>query len=210
MLQPAPLMRAWRTPCGDEQERTFGCVPARFSGQTTTLSNVTMVLWEVHVSANAIPACPSPSGEVCARQACGPSSLAMEEALAKYQGKAVMLMRGGCSFEQKWLTLKDVGAAAMIVVQNTVGAFPIEMVIGPGDNERYDHVHFSQTNIPACMTFSDQWERFAGRASVHVSFNHVQKYRFEDESVPRNDITGQPPCLILLWHRPLCSAFVVA
>lgn len=193
-------MHAWRTPRWDEQERTFGCEPARFSGQQTTLSNVTMVLWE------AIPACP-PSVTVCDRQACSPSSLAKEEALAKYQGKAVMLMRGGCSFEQKWLTLKDVGAAAMIVVQNTVGAFPIEMVIGQGTtgNERYDHwrVEPNGVGIPACMTFSDQWERFAGRTNVHVSFQHFQRYRFQDENVPRNDITGQPPCLILLWHRPL-------
>lgn len=180
-LPPAPLMRALRTLRGHEQERTFGCAPARFSGQQTTLSNVTMVLWEVDRDASAW-------------EACAPSGLVGEQALAKYQGKAVMLMRGGCSFERKWLTLKDVGAAAMIVVQNIAGAFPIEMVMGPGSsNERYDYwrVEPNGIGIPACMTFSHQWTRFAG-SSVHVSFKHIKQYRFEDERVPRNDITGQP------------------
>ena len=179
-MPQAPVTRA-RELCGDEQARSFGCEPAKFSGELATLRNVTMVLWEA-------------DGDEDDKTACEPSRLDRDEALTKYGGKAVMLMRGKCTFEQKWLTLSDLNAAAMIVVQNIAGAFPIGMMMTEeSENAKYNNHNYMRNGvgIPACMTFSDQWERFASLSSVRVTLDQVKKYRFEDEHVPRNDITGR-------------------
>ena len=160
--------------------RHFGCTPARFTGENRNLANVSLVLFEADKG--------SDHREACKGFAVTP------EAKARYGGKVIMIMRGGCNFEQKWLVLKDLGAIGMIVVNNRQGAFPTTMMFGDGDNGKYDYWRIEANGIgyPACMTFYSEWERFAGLASVRLSFKHYAKYTdtSTEEKIPRNDITG--------------------
>ena len=128
------------------------------------------------------------------KKACSALSISLEEARSKYARKAVMVMRGGgCSFEAKWLTLRDLGAGAMIVVDSKPGHFPVSMELPYyGQNAYYNdwRTEPNGVGIPVCMTFHEMWDRFASLSNVRVNFKYFRKYRFDDERLPDNDITG--------------------
>jgi len=170
------------------QERTIGCTPAEFSGEDTSLANMTMVRLEADQDNQDRLACRNEAGEYAL-------AIPVEDARAKYARKAVMVMRGGCTFEDKWRTLQELGVGAMIVVDAKPGHFPIPMELGTsGPNAKYNRwdVEPNGVGIPVCMTYHEMWERFAPLSNVAVNFRFIRKYRFSDERVPDNDITGPP------------------
>ena len=62
-----------------------------------------------------------------------------------------MVMRGGCSFKDKWIVLQELGAVGMIVVQDKQNNFPVQMEMGT----EFDYWRVKPNGIgaPACMTF---------------------------------------------------------
>jgi len=161
---------------GHCQVSKFGCAPALFSGEDRNLADVKLVL---------LGKTDDQDPQACAFKV-------TPEAEAKYRGNAIMVMRGSCSYEKKWGELKDLGPAAMIVVDDRPGAFPVVMEFGDGENWKFDLVQTKPNGVgyPVCMTFYEEWERFARLSNVRLSFNYYAKYSSADDLPPRNEITA--------------------
>ena len=114
-----------------------------------------------------------------------------------------MVMRGACTFAQKWSVLKGLNAKGMVVVQHEEGAFPFMMYFGGCPEHapdcpaavlgEYDY-HQARPNgigAPACMTFYSVWDRLAALSGAYASFANMRKYRgVQDERLPNPVITG--------------------
>jgi len=159
-----------RTPSVGQKQSKFGCYPAAFSGEDRTLSNL-----EGKV-ANPETACTSLQGS--------------------YEGMAVLVKRGGCTFKTKVRAAQAAGAAAIVVI-NDEPDFPVQMRLSESKidpDQRYDDetVERNGIGIPACMTFSDSWELLAGAgvSGLRLSFAGYRKYFRGSERLPENDITS--------------------
>ena len=175
VLHSVPSSQQNSTAVTPQQMHGVGCEPALFSGHDKAWTNLTIVQYEKEQNSDQCGWDTS-----CAAQACAPPEDAANA--GRYKGRVVMVMRGQCGFQQKWTVLDNLGAVGMIVVNHVPGMFPISMQFGDGD---FDNKVAKPNGIghPACMTFHEQWARFAALGDVHADFSPLLEWRYEDEKI---------------------------